>query len=106
VLKSTLVTAMTHKESNACNPAQRSTQTGMFTLTNNYYAVGAFNPASCHWVLALIDANDPSNLRIIPYDVVDPPKDVILNGSLLYALTETSVVVFDYTIVTGPAIVA
>ncbi len=104
VLKSTLVTSLTHKESISCNPAQRATQTAVIPLTNNYYAVGAFNPASCHWVLALIDANDPLNLRVIPYDVTDPLKDVILNGSLLYALTETSVLVFDYVTILGPAI--
>ncbi|MBK8741297.1 MAG: putative Ig domain-containing protein [Betaproteobacteria bacterium] len=105
-IKSTLVTPLVHKETFACNPALHAANSGLVALTNNYYAVSAFNPGSCQWVLALIDANDPLNLRVIPYDTGSPLKDVILDGALLYALTETSVLVYDYATIAGPALTA
>lgn len=105
-LVSTLVTTLLHNETAACNAAQRKGTTRMVTLTNNYYAIGAYNPAACTWVLALIDANTPSQLRVIPYDVPDNIRDFVLDGNLLYAVTASSVLVFDYTSIVGPAVTA
>ncbi|WP_395707308.1 transglutaminase domain-containing protein [Casimicrobium huifangae] len=105
-LASTLVTGLVHNESQQCNPAQRVGPTRMVTLTNNYYAVGAYNAAACSWVLALIDANTPAQLRVIPYDVPDNIRDFVLDGNLLYAVTASSVLVFDYTSIVGPAVTA
>lgn len=105
-LGSTLVTPLVHNETNACNPAERKGFSSMQALTNNYYAIGAYNPASCTWVLVLIDANDPLNLRYIPYDVPDTIRSFVLNGNLLYAITAGSVLVFDYTAITGPSVTA
>lgn len=105
-LSSTLVTALVHNETFACNPAERKGFSSMQALTNNYYAIGAYNPASCSWVLVLIDANDPANLRFIPYDVPDSIRGFVLNGNLLYAVTASSVLVFDYTGIVGPSVTA
>jgi hypothetical protein len=106
VLSSTLVTPLVHNETYACNPAERKGFSSTQALTNNYYAVGAYNPASCTWVLVLIDADDPANMRFIPYDVPDSIRGFILNGSLLYAVTASSVLVFDYTGIVGPSVTA
>jgi hypothetical protein len=106
VLSSTVVTPLVHNETSACNPATRKGYSSMRALTNNYYAIGAYNAASCTWVLVLIDANDPLNLRYIPYDVPDTIRSFVLNGNLLYAITASSVLVFDYTAITGPSVTA
>ena len=103
---STLVTSLTQRETSACNSAQRPGGATLTALTSNFYAASAFNPQSCSFVLALIDASDPANLRVIPYDVPDVLGQVILDGNVLYALTASSVVVFDYTTITGPSVVA
>ena len=105
-LASTLVTGLVHNETEQCNAAKRLGPTRMVTLTNNYYAVGAYNAAACSWVLALIDANTPAQLRVIPYDVPDNIRDFVLDGNLLYAVTASSVLVFDYTSIVGPAVTA
>ncbi len=105
-LVSTLVTGLIQSEPSACNAEQRKGSTRMVTLTNNYYAIGAYNAAACTWVLALIDANTPSQLRVIPYDVPDNIRDFVLDGNLLYAVTASSVLVFDYTNIVGPAVTA
>ena len=105
-LSSTIVTALVHNETYACNQAQRKGFSSMQALTNNYYAIGAYNPASCTWVLVLIDANDPANMRFIPHDVPDSIRGFVLNGNLLYAVTSSSVLVFDYTGIVGPSVVA
>ena len=80
--------------------------TRMVTLTSNYYAIGAYNASACSWVLALIDANTPTQLRVIPYDVPDNIRDFVLDGNLLYAVTASSVLVFDYSSIVGPAVTA
>ncbi len=105
-LSSTLVTPLVHNETYACNPAERKGFSSVQALTNNYYAIGAYNPASCAWALVLIDANDPANLRFIPYDMPDSIGRFVLNGNLLYAITASSVLVFDYTAISGPSITA
>ncbi|MBL8309875.1 MAG: hypothetical protein JNL19_05585 [Burkholderiales bacterium] len=105
-LVSTLVSTLVHNEPSSCNAAARKGITRMVTLTNNYYAIGAYNAAACSWVLALIDANTPSQLRVIPYDVPDSIRDFVLDGNLLYAVTASSVLVFDYTSIIGPAVTA
>lgn len=105
-LSSTLVTPLVHNETYTCNQAERKGFSSTQALTNNYYAIGAYNPASCTWVLVLIDANDPGNLRFIPYDVPDSIRGFVLNGNLLYAITASSVLVFDYTGIVGPSVTA
>ena len=57
-------------------------------------------------VLALIDANTPTQLRVIPHDVPDNIRDFVLDGNLLYAVTASSVLVFDYSSIVGPAVTA
>ncbi len=105
-LSSTLVTPLVHNETYTCNQAERKGFSSMQALTNNYYAIGAYNPTSCTWVLVLIDANDPANMRFIPYDVPDSIRGFVLNGNLLYAVTASSVLVFDYTGIVGPSVTA
>jgi len=105
-LQSTITTSLVHNETYACNQAERKGFSSLQSLTNNYYAMGAYNPTSCSWVLALIDANDPQNIRTIPYDVPDRIRAFVLNGNLLYAITATSVLVFDYSAITGPSVTA
>ena len=105
-LVSTLVTSLVHNEPGSCNAAQRKGTTRMVTLTSNYYAIGAYNASACSWVLALIDANTPTQLRVIPYDVPDNIRDFVLDGNLLYAVTASSVLVFDYSSIVGPAVTA
>ncbi len=105
-LSSTLVTPLVHNETYACNQAERKGFSSLQALTNNYYAIGAYNPASCTWVLVLIDANDQAHLRFIPYDVPDSIREFVLNGNLLYAVTASSVLVFDYSGIVGPSVTA
>ncbi len=104
---STLVTPLLDaRPQNFCNQPLDAGGTSLSALTSNFYAVGAFNPQSCAWTLTLIDANDPAHLRVIPYDVTDVLKATIVNGSKLYALTRTGIIIYDYAILTGPAITA
>ena len=105
-LTSTLVTGLNYHESATCNPARRNGGSPLQALTNNYYAIGAYNNASCTWVMALVDANNPAQLRVLPYDVPDSIRAFSLNGNLLYVITASSVLVFDYTAITGPSITA
>ncbi|MEO7255797.1 MAG: transglutaminase domain-containing protein [Casimicrobium sp.] len=105
-VSSTLITGLNYRESEACNPARRNGGSPLRALTNNYYAIGAYNNASCTWVMALVDADNPAQLRVLPYDVPDSIRDFSLNGSLLYVITASSVLVFDYTAITGPSITA
>uniref|UniRef100_UPI0021480F71 choice-of-anchor D domain-containing protein n=1 Tax=Tahibacter caeni TaxID=1453545 RepID=UPI0021480F71 len=108
VVQSTLTSLMLNRRPAGapCNQPLDTGGTGLKALTNNYYAVGAFNPLSCSWVLALVDANDTAHLRIIPYDVPSVLRDVVLDGDTLYALTDTAVLVYDYHVLAGPAITA
>ncbi len=105
-LTSTLITGLNYHESETCNPARRNGGSPLQALTNNYYAIGAYNNASCTWVMALVDANDPAQLRVLPYDLPDSVRAFSLNGNLLYVITASSVLVFDYTAITGPSITA
>ena len=105
-LISTLVTGLNYHESETCNPARRNGGSPLQALTNNYYVIGAYNNASCTWVMALVDANNPAQLRVLPYDVPDSIRAFSLNGNLLYVITASSVLVFDYTAITGPSITA
>ena len=108
VVQSTLVSLMlNHRPTGApCNQPYDAGGTGLNALDNNYYAVGAYNPLSCSWVLALVDANDTANVRIIPYDVPSVLRQTILNGNKLYALTDTTILIYDYATIAGPAITA
>jgi large repetitive protein len=108
IVKSTLVSLMLNRRPSGapCNQPADIGGSTLNPLTNNYYAVGAFNPLSCSWVLAIVDANDTANLRIIPYDVPSVLRQTILNGDKLYALTDTAILVYDYATLAGPAITA
>lgn len=107
VLKSTLVTGLRdNRPQNLCNANHDGGGTSLTALSDDFYAVGAFNPATCAWVLVLIDASDPASLRVIPYDVTDVLTATLLDGDLLYAMTRTGILVYDYAILTGPAITA
>ncbi len=108
VVQSTLTSLMLNRRPGGapCNQPADISGGALKALTNNYYAVGAFNPLSCSWVLALVDANDTAHLRIIPYDVPSPLRDVVLDDGTLYALTDTAILVYDYHVLAGPAITA
>ena len=108
VVQSTLKTLMLDRRPPGapCNLPFNTGGTSLNALTNNYYAVGAFNPLSCSWVLAIIDANDTAHLRIIPYDVTSNLRQTILQGDKLYALTDTDILVYDYATLAGPSITA
>ena len=108
IVQSTLTSLMINRRPSG-SPCNQPFQVGGSTLnalTNNYYAVGAFNPLSCSWVLAIVDANDTANLRIIPYDVPTVLHQTILNGDKLYALTDSTLLIYDYATLAGPAITA
>jgi hypothetical protein len=106
VVASTLTTLMHNRRAagGACNQTLDTGGTTLTALTGGYYAVGAFNPLSCAWVLALVDANDPQHLVVIPYDVPSPLRNVMLDGNTLYALTDTAILVYDYAVIAGPAV--
>ena len=78
----------------------------MVTLTNNYYAVGAYNAAACSLGAGADRRQHAAQLRVILYDVPDNIRDFVLDGNLLYAVTVSSVLVFDYTSIVGPAVTA
>ncbi|MDC8012749.1 transglutaminase domain-containing protein [Tahibacter soli] len=105
-VRSTLTSLMLNRRpaGGACNQPLDTGGTTLSALTGNYYAVGAFNPLSCAWVLAIVDANDPAHLAVIPYDVPSPLRNVLLDGNTLYALTDTAILVYDYAVIAGPAI--
>ena len=108
IVQSTLTTLMFDRRApgGACNLPLNTGGTSLTALTNNYYAVGAFNPLSCSWVLAIVDANDTAHLRVIPYDVTSQLRQTILEGDKLYAMTDTDILVYDYATLAGPAITA
>lgn len=106
LVQSTLTSLMLNRRpaGGACNQPLDTGGTTLTALTGNYYAVGAFNPLSCAWVLAIVDANDPAHLAVIPYDVPSVLRNVLLDGDTLYALTDTAILVYDYAVIAGPAI--
>ncbi len=107
VLRSTLVTPLNNaRYQNQCNANGDAGSATITALDNQFYAVSGFNPGTCSWVMALVDANDPDNLRVIPYDVTDVLTTTLLDGGTLYAMTRTGILVYDYAILTGPAITA
>lgn len=107
VVRSTLVTPLANaRGQNQCNADRDGGSQTVTALDNQFYAVGAFNPGTCSWVMAMVDATDPDNLRVIPYDVTDVLTTTLLNGSTLYAMTRTGILAYDYAILTGPAITA
>jgi uncharacterized repeat protein (TIGR01451 family) len=108
VVQSTLTSLMLNRrpDNSPCNQPLDIGGTSLTALTANYYAVGAFNPLSCSWVLAIVDANDPQHLAIVPYDVPSVLRSVVLDGGKMYALTDTAILVYDYSVLAGPAITA
>jgi hypothetical protein len=107
VKRSTLVTPLQNRRAqDQCGQGLDAGGSQLVALANDFYAVGAFNPQSCAWVLALIDATDPLHLRVIPYDVSDTLATALLDGNRLYALTRTGIIVYDYAILAGPSITA
>ena len=104
---STLVTPLANRRAaSQCNQSLDAAGSTLTALANDFYAVGAFNPQSCAWVMTLIDATNPAELRVIPYDVTDVLATTLLDGSTLYALTRTGILVYDYAINAGPAFTA
>lgn len=107
VLRSTLVTPLNNARSqNQCMADADAGSASISALSGQFYAVSGFNPATCSWVMAMVDATDPDNLRVIPYDVTDVLTGTLLDGDTLYAMTRTGILTYDYAILAGPAITA
>lgn len=107
VLRSTLVTPLNNaRYQNQCMADADAGSATITALDQQFYAVSGFNPATCSWVMAMVDATDPDNLRVIPYDVTDVLTGTLLDGDTLYAMTRTGILTYDYAILTGPAITA
>ena len=100
-LASTLVTGLVHNESQQCNAAAVGTYP-MVTLTNNLLRRRRHNAAACSWVLALIDANTPAQLRVIPTTCRTTSATSCSMATCSMPVTASSVLVFDYTSIVGP----
>jgi len=76
------------------------------SLGNDLYVASSPGSGSTSSALLLIDAQDPSNIQVTPFDVANAPSDDKVAGNLLYTTSSDGLLIYNIAPATSAPITA
>ena len=76
------------------------------SLGNDFYVASSPGSGSTSSALLLIDAQNPSNIQVTPFDVANAPNDDEVSGNLLYTTSSDGLLIYNIAPATSAPITA